>query len=164
MNTLLINLLSITPMGGNVLIGLISIILCVGGCGCLMPIIIAIQSSKENKHKIDKQTEVLREAIQKGGTENINVAEIVGAFDEKKKTLKLTIIKNLKSGLICSLIGICLILVSCFAIIDRDLINVMYVGGGILLAVGIALIVIAFISKRYLAKEIEAEEKKLSEK
>jgi len=160
MNTLLINLLSITPMDGSELIGLISVILCVGGCGCLMPIIIAIQNSKENKHKIDKQTEVLREAIQKGGTENINVAEIVGAFDAKKKTLKLTIIKNLKSGLICSLIGICLIV---SALLTHALISVMNVGGGILLAVGIALIVIAFISKRYLAKEIEAEERKLGE-
>lgn len=163
MNTLLINLLSITPMDGNGLTGLISVILCVGGCGCLMPIIIAIQSSKENKHKIDKQTEVLREAIQKGGTENINVAEIVGAFDAKKKTLKLTIIKNLKSGLICSLIGICLIVSALLTITEHALISVMNVGGGILLAVGIALIVIAFISKRYLAKEIEAEERKLGE-
>lgn len=159
MNTLLINLLSIVSLDGKDISG---IILFVGVFGAA--IIEIIFESNRKKHKIDKQAEILHEAIQKGGTENINVSEIVGAFNDKKKTLKLTIIKNLKAGLICSLIGLGLIVVALLVINNVDLRNVMYVGGGVLVAVGVAFVITFFISKSYLAKEIEAEERKLTGK
>lgn len=159
MNTLLINLLSIVSLDGKDISGIIFFIGIFGAA-----IIEIIYESNRKKHKIDKQAEILHEAIQKGGTENINVSEIVEAFNDKKKTLKLTIIKNLKAGLICSLIGLCLIAVALLAFSDSDLRNVMYIGGGILVAVGVSFIVIFFISKSYLAKEIEAEERKLTGK
>lgn len=163
MNTLLMNLLSVMIDGGDIS-EIIFGILIFGGVCCAFPIIAVISESKEKKHKIDKQAEILHEAIQKGGTENVDIAEIACAFDGKRKTLKLTIIKNLKAGLICSLIGLCLIAVALLAISDSDLRNVMYIGGGISVAVGVAFIVIFFISKSYLAKEIEAEERKLTGK
>lgn len=159
MNTLLINLLSIVSLDGKDISG---IILFVGVFGAA--IIEIIFESNRKKHKIDKQAEILHEAIQKGGTENINVSEIVGAFNDKKKTLKLTIIKNLKAGLICSLIGLGLIVVALLVINNVDLRNVMYVGGGVLVAVGVAFVITFFISNSYLAKEIEAEERKLTGK
>lgn len=159
MNTLLINLLSIVSLDGKDISG---IILFVGVFGAA--IIEIIFESNRKKHKIDKQAEIIHEAIQKGGTENINVSEIVGAFNDKKKTLKLTIIKNLKAGLICSLIGLGLIVVALLVINNVDLRNVMYVGGGVLVAVGVAFVITFFISKSYLAKEIEAEERKLTGK
>lgn len=159
MNTLLINLLSIVSLDGKDISG---IILFVGVFGAA--IIDIIYESNRKKHKIDKQAEIIHEAIQKGGTENINVSEIVGAFNDKKKTLKLTIIKNLKAGLICSLIGLGLIVVALLVINNVDLRNVMYVGGGVLVAVGVAFVITFFISKSYLAKEIEAEERKLTGK
>lgn len=159
MNTLLINLLSIVSLDGKDISG---IILFVGVFGAA--IIEIIFESNRKKHKIDKQAEILHEAIQKGGTENINVSEIVGAFNDKKKTLKFTIIKNLKAGLICSLIGLGLIVVALLVINNVDLRNVMYVGGGVLVAVGVAFVITFFISKSYLAKEIEAEERKLTGK
>lgn len=159
MNTLLINLLSIAELSGGDITGIVFFIGIFGAA-----IIEIIYESNRKKHKIDKQAEILHEAIQKGGTENINVSEIVEAFNDKKKTLKLTIIKNLKAGLICSLIGLCLIVVALLAITGNELRNVMYVSGGILVAVGITFIVIFFISKSYLAKEIEAEERKLTGK
>ena len=159
MNTLLINLLSIVSLDGKDISGIIFFI----GIFCAA-IIEIIYESNRKKHKIDKQTEIIHEAIQKGGTENINVSEIVGAFNDKKKTLKLTIIKNLKAGLICSLIGLGLIVVALLVINNVDLRNVMYVGGGVLVAVGVAFVITFFISKSYLAKEIEAEERKLTGK
>ncbi len=159
MNTLLINLLSIAKLYGEDILG---IIFFVGVFGAA--IIEIIFESNRNKHKIDKQAEILHEAIQKGGTENVNVSEIVGAFNNKKNTLKLTIIKNLKAGLICSLIGLGLIVVALLVINNVDLRNVMYVGGGVLVAVGVAFVITFFISKSYLAKEIEAEERKLTGK
>lgn len=159
MNTLLINLLSIAKLYGEDILG---IIFFVGVFGAA--IIEIIFESNRKKHKIDKQAEILHEAIQKGGTENVNVSEIVGAFNNKKNTLKLTIIKNLKAGLICSLIGLGLIVVALLVINNVDLRNVMYVGGGVLVAVGVAFVITFFISKSYLAKEIEAEERKLTGK
>lgn len=159
MNTLLINLLSIVSLDGKDISG---IIFFVGVFGAA--IIEIIFESNRKKHKIDKQAEILHEAIQKGGTENVNVSEIVGAFNNKKNTLKLTIIKNLKAGLICSLIGLGLIVVALLVINNVDLRNVMYVGGGVLVAVGVAFVITFFISKSYLAKEIEAEERKLTGK
>ena len=159
MNTLLINLLSIVSLDGKDISGIIFFIGIFGAA-----IVDIIFESNRKKHKIDKQAEILHEAIQKGGTENINVSEIVGAFNDKKKTLKLTIIKNLKAGLICSLIGLGLIVVALLVINNVDLRNVMYVGGGVLVAVGVAFVITFFISKSYLAKEIEAEERKLTGK
>lgn len=159
MNTLLINLLSIVSLDGKDISGIIFFI----GIFCAA-IIEIIYESNRKKHKIDKQAEIIHEAIQKGGTENINVSEIVGAFNDKKKTLKLTIIKNLKAGLICSLIGLGLIVVALLVINNVDLRNVMYVGGGVLVAVGVAFVITFFISKSYLAKEIEVEERKLTGK
>lgn len=159
MNTLLINLLSIVSLDGKDISGIIFFIGIFGAA-----IVEIIFESNRKKHKIDKQAEILHEAIQKGGTENINVSEIVGAFNDKKKTLKLTIIKNLKAGLICSLIGLGLIVVALLVINNVDLRNVMYVGGGVLVAVGAAFVITFFISKSYLAKEIEAEERKLTGK
>lgn len=159
MNTLLINLLSIVSLDGKDISGIIFFIGIFGAA-----IVDIIFESNRKKHKIDKQAEIIHEAIQKGGTENINVSEIVGAFNDKKKTLKLTIIKNLKAGLICSLIGLGLIVVALLVINNVDLRNVMYVGGGVLVAVGVAFVITFFISKSYLAKEIEAEERKLTGK
>ncbi|MBP9994473.1 MAG: hypothetical protein KBT67_05955 [bacterium] len=159
MNTLLINLLSIVSLDGKDISGIIFFIGIFGAA-----IVDIIFESNRKKHKIDKQAEILHEAIQKGGTENINVSEIVGAFNDKKKTLKLTIIKNLKAGLICSLIGLGLIVVALLVINNVDLRNVMYVGGGVLVAVGVAFVITFFISNSYLAKEIEAEERKLTGK
>ncbi|MCQ2318457.1 MAG: hypothetical protein MJZ90_06010 [Bacteroidales bacterium] len=159
MNALLINLLSIVSLDGKDISGIIFFI----GIFCAAIIEIIFESNRK-KHKIDKQAEIIHEAIQKGGTENINVSEIVGAFNDKKKTLKLTIIKNLKAGLICSLIGLGLIVVALLVINNVDLRNVMYVGGGVLVAVGVAFVITFFISKSYLAKEIEAEERKLTGK
>lgn len=159
MNTLLINLLSIVSLDGKDISGIIFFIGIFGAA-----IVEIIFESNRKKHKIDKQAEILHEAIQKGGTENINVSEIVGAFNDKKKTLKLTIIKNLKAGLICSLMGLGLIVVALLVINNVDLRNVMYVGGGVLVAVGVAFVITFFISKSYLAKEIEAEERKLTGK
>lgn len=159
MNTLLINLLSIVSLDGKDISGIIFFIGIFGAA-----IVEIIFESNRKKHKIDKQAEIIHEAIQKGGTENINVSEIVGAFNDKKKTLKLTIIKNLKAGLICSLIGLGLIVVALLVINNVDLRNVMYVGGGVLVAVGVAFVITFFISKSYLAKEIEAEERKLTGK
>jgi hypothetical protein len=37
----------------------------------------------------------------------------------------------------------------------------LYIGGGVFIAVGIAFAVVFFVGKKYLAPEIEAEEKKL---
>lgn len=159
MNTLLINLLSIAELSGGDITGIVFFIGIFGAA-----IIEIIFESNRKKHKIDKQAEILHEAIQKGGTENVNVSEIVGAFNNKKKTLKLTIIKNLKAGLICSLIGLGLIVVALLSITEIDLRNVMYVSGGVLVAVGVAFVITFFISKSYLAKEIEAEERKLTGK
>lgn len=159
MNTLLINLLSIAELSGGDITGIVFFIGIFGAA-----IIEIIYESNRKKHKIDKQAEILHEAIQKGGTENVNVSEIVGAFNNKKKTLKLTIIKNLKAGLICSLIGLGLIVVALLSITEIDLRNVMYVSGGVLVAVGVAFVITFFISKSYLAKEIEAEERKLTGK
>ena len=113
-------------------------------------------------------------ALNDGSTvNNIQVVAETSLFDEelikkispKKKLLKEKLLSKLLWGSIIGLLGISFLVYG--LLIDfrggmntDDLIHI-YFAGGILLAVGIAFLVNYRLSKKMLAKEIEAEEKLL---
>ena len=84
----------------------------------------------------------------------------------KKKLLKEKLLSKLLWGSIIGLLGISFLVYGLLldyrgGMNTNDLINI-YFAGGILLAVGIAFIVNYRLSKKMLAKEIEAEEQLLT--
>ena len=116
---------------------------------------------KNRRHKIDQQSNLISQMIEKGGAANIDFKAMVEALnvsDSKKKTTKKAILKHLEYGSLCSLVGLFLLIFGGYTSNNHPII-----AGGLLLTVGVAFLIMFFISKNYLKKEIEAEENKLTE-
>lgn len=92
---------------------------------------------------------------------DVNVAEWLDklASENKGKLLKEKLMTKLTWGIICLILGIGTIIYGvCFSLVSS---MPTFLCGGALLAVGIALLVSFFFGKKFLAKEIEAESKKI---
>lgn len=92
---------------------------------------------------------------------DVDVAEWLDklASENKGKLLKEKLMTKLTWGIICLILGIGTIVYgACFSLVSS---MPTFLGGGALLAVGIALLVSFFFGKKFLAKEIEAESKKI---
>lgn len=117
---------------------------------------------KNCRHKVEQQSKLISQMIEKGEAANIDFKAMVEALnvsDSKKKTTKKAILKHLEYGSLCSLVGLFLLIFGGYTSNNHPII-----AGGLLLTVGVAFLIMFFISKNYLKKEIEAEEKKLTEK
>jgi uncharacterized membrane protein len=107
------------------------------------------------------RTQVILAAIEKNP--DLDIEELMRKISPKKKLLKEKLLRKLLWGSIIGLLGISFLVYG--LLIDyrggmnsNDLIYI-YFAGGILLVVGIAFIVNYNMSKKMLAKEMEAEEK-----
>ncbi len=94
---------------------------------------------------------------------DMDVEQWLEKLSPKKKLLKEKLLTKLLWGIICLIAGIGVIGVSIYGAVNiiggtDDPIVGIALGGGIL-AVGIALVASFFVGKKFLAKEIEAEEK-----
>ena len=129
-----------------------------------IPIIVLvgiIMLLKNRRHKIDQQSKLISQMIEKGEAANLDfkaMVEVLNVSDNKQKTLKKSILKHLEYGSLCSLIGLFLLIYGVCTCNNHPI-----VVGGLLLTVGVAFLVMFLISKNYLKKEIEAEESKLNE-
>ena len=116
---------------------------------------------KNCRYKVEQQSKLISQMIEKGEAANLDFKAMVEALnvsDSKQKTLKKSILKHLEYGSLCSLIGLFLLIYGVCSCNNHPI-----VAGGLLLTVGIAFLIMFFISKNYLKKEIEAEENKLNE-
>ena len=122
-----------------------------------------IMKLKNRRHKVDEQSKLMAMMIEKGEAANLDfkaMAEALNSSDSKKKTTKMAVLKHLEYGALCSLVGLFVLLYGLFINpIDKAVII-----GGLLLTIGVAFLVMFFVSKNYLKKEIEKEEKALAEK
>ena len=117
---------------------------------------------KNRRYKIEQQSKLISQMIEKGEAANLDYKAMVEALnvsDSRKKILKKSILKHLEYGSLCSLIGLFLLI---YGVCTSN--NHPIIAGGLLLTVGVAFLIMFFISKNYLKKEIEAEENKLTEK
>ena len=91
---------------------------------------------------------------------DMDVEQWLEKLSPKEKLLKEKLISKLQWGIVCLIAGIGIIGVSIYGGVNKiggtDI--GIALGGGIL-AVGIALVASFFVGKKFLAKEIEAEEK-----
>ena len=129
-----------------------------------VPIIVLvgiIMLLKNRRYKIEQQSKLISQMIEKGEAANLDYKAMVEALnvsDSRKKTLKKSILKHLEYGSLCSLVGLFLLVYGVCIYNNHPII-----AGGLLLTIGVAFLIMFFISKNYLKKEIEAEEKQLTE-
>ena len=129
-----------------------------------LPILIAWLNNRKKINETNQRTQIVLAAIEKNA--ETDVEDLLKKMAPQKKLLKEKLLNKLLWGGIISLLGL-----SCIAIglyLDfkggwstKDL-AMQYWFGGSILAIGIAFLVNYAVGKRFLAKEIEAEEKKMT--
>ena len=144
------------------IVGIVALALLFGAVPAVILVGI-IMSLKNRRHKVEEHSKLISQMIEKSEGANIDfkaMAEMLNETDSKKKTTKMTVLKHLEYGALCSLVGLFVLLYGLFI----NPINKAVVIGGLLLTIGVAFLVMFFVSKNYLKKEIEKEEKELAEK
>ena len=144
----------------NVVQALIPLGICV-----VLPIMSIWLVMRNKTNETNKRTEVLLAAIEKNP--DMDMEDFIRKMNPKTKTTKERLMSRLLWGLVFIAIGASTLLSALYqdyqggAALDYFPI---YSGSGCLLLIGISFVAVFFISKRMLAKEIEAEEKKALEK
>ena len=142
--------------------GILSILLIFGAIPTIILVGI-IMKLKNRRHKVEEHSKLISQIIEKSEGANIDfkaMAEMLNESDSKKKTTKMAVLKHLEYGALCSLVGLFVLLYGLFI----NPINKAVIIGGLLLTIGVAFLIMFFVSKNYLKKEIEKEEKALAEK
>ena len=131
------------------------------GCGCVLPIVVIWLGIRQKMNETNQRTKIVLAAIEKNP--DMDIEELMKKISPKKKLLKEKLLSKLLWGSICALLGISILvyglLVDYKGGMDSNDLTQIYFGGGILFVIGIALLAHYHISKKMLAKEIEAEEK-----
>ena len=136
---------------------LIPISICV-----IMPITMVWLHMRSKKHESDNRTGIVLAALEKNP--NIDLEELIQKITPKSATLKEKLLKKLMWGSVISAIGIGFLGYALY----MDFVGGMsaedmersYFCGGITMLIGLAILLVFFISKRMLAKELEMESEK----
>ena len=133
--------------------------------GCVLPIVVVWLIVRRRMNETNSRTQIALAAIEKNP--DMDIEELLKKVSRNGKLLKEKLLTKLLWGTLSSLLGIGLIGLGAW---------LGYVGGGgvddpmaavcfglIALGVGIAFLINYFVGKKMLAKEIEAEEKRLTE-
>ena len=131
-------------------------------CGCILPIVGILMGVRQKMNETNKQTEIVLAAIEKNP--EMDIEELIKKISPKKKLLKEKLLEKLLGACITTFLGVALLVAALW--IDYmggmgiEKLQMMYIGGGILLAIGIAFLFNYFVGKKMLAKEMEAEQQK----
>ena len=127
-----------------------------------MPITMVWLHMRSKKHESDNRTGIVLAALEKNP--NIDLEELMQKITPKSATLKEKLLKKLMWGSVISAIGIGFLgyalymdFVGGMSVEDMER---SYFCGGITMLIGMAILLVFFISKRMLAKELEAEANK----
>ena len=143
------------------LVPIIGVLLLFGG----IPGIIltgVIMYLKNRRHKVEEHSKLISQMIDKSEASNLDfkaMAEMLNESESKKKTKK-SVLKQLNAGVFLGVLGLFILIAGIALGKGEDAI----LTGAFLLTAGIAFVIMFFVSKNYLKKEIEKEEKALAEK
>ena len=132
-------------------------------CGCICPIMVIWLYIRKKMNDTNQRTQIVLAVIEKNP--EIDIEELMSQI-MPKKLLKEKLLSKLLWGSIITLLGISIFI--CGLVLDYkgglnpNVLILIYFTGGILLAVGIIFFAHYHISKKMLAKEIEAEEKRIT--
>lgn len=135
----------------NVIYALIPICICV-----VLPVLIVWLVGRVKQNETNRRTEIMLKALD--NSEKID-ADFFRSLREEK-SLKKKLLNRLTGACVTTLVGFAFLFY--FFLLD-DLDSQVCLAGVILFAVGIALFIVYFVGKKMMAKEIEAEEKQLTE-
>ena len=133
-------------------------------CGCVLPIMLVWFGIREKMNAANQRTKIVLAAIEKNP--EMDIEEIMKKMSRNGKLLKEKLLAKLLWGCLATLLGIGLIGFGIYLSAnhlggtDDPMTAVCF--GLIALGVGIAFLVNYFVGKKMLAKEIEAEEKRVT--
>ena len=134
-------------------------------CGCVLPIMLVWFGIREKMNAANQRTKIVLAAIEKNP--EMDIEELMKKMSRNGKLLKEKLLTKLLWGCLSTLLGIGLISFGIYLSAnhlggtDDPMTAVCF--GLIALGVGIAFLVNYFVGKKMLAKEIEAEEKSVTE-
>ena len=117
-----------------------------------MPVLIVWLISRMRQNETNRKAEIMLKAIDNGVTVDTELFK----RPRVNRMLKEKLLGRLTAASVCSFLG--LVLGALYLLSCRN--DFFLMAGGVLLAVGLAYLVVYFTGKKMLAKEIEAEEKK----
>ena len=141
--------------------GILAILLIFGAIPTIILVGI-IMKLKNRRHKVEEHSKLISQMIDKSEASNLDfkaMAEMLNESESKKKTKK-SVLKQLNAGVFLGVLGLFILIVGIALGKGEDAI----LTGAFLLTAGIAFVIMFFVSKNYLKKEIEKEEKELAEK
>ena len=123
---------------------------------------------KNRRHRVEEHSKLISQMIEKGEGANIDFKAMAEMLQEPKNQVstKKSLLNNLKWGCIFSFVGLALLGVALYGhctTLPGPTAEFLLMGGFVL-AIGLGFLVTFFVSKNYLKKEIEKEEKALAEK
>ena len=126
----------------------------------VLPVMIVWLINRTRQNETNRKTEIMLKAIESGASID---ADFFKALQDQKATLtiKERLLKRLSSGCICTLIGLILETLGILNFVgwNGTTTSLALLIGGILLGIGVSLIVVFFVGKKMLAKEMEEEAK-----
>ena len=140
------------------------ILIPIGIC-VVLPVMIVWLINRTRQNETNRKTEIMLKAIEAGATID---ADFFKAQQEQKgpRTIKERLLRRLTGGCVFTLMGVA------FAVIglvnrtmmkdiqmSNDAFTMPCILGGIFFSIGVALLIVFFVGKKMLAKEMEAEAK-----
>ncbi len=129
-----------------------------------VPILIIWMIVRYFKNRTDRRAQIVQAIVEKNPDAG-NVEEMLKLIAPKQKSLKEKLLAKLLWGSVFAVLGICFLgYALCLDFkggMETRMLSSTYFTGICLLGIGIVFFLSYFISKKMLAKEIEAEEKKL---
>ena len=131
-------------------------------CAVALPVLIVWLNNRKKINESNQRTQIVLAAIEKNA--ETDVEDLLKKMAPQKKLLKEKLLTKLLWGGILTLLGLALTIIGCYLIAGRENHNNPFIlFGPLLMPVGIAFLINYFVGKKMLAKEIEAEQKKLLE-
>lgn len=138
---------------------IVKIILIVGVV--VLPILIVWLNNRKKINETNQQAQIVLAAIEKNA--ETDVEDLLKKMAPQKKLLKEKLLNKLLWGCILTFVGIGILGFGIYwTVTNRDPKNPFNFVAPILLCTGIAFLISYAVGKNYLAKEIEAEEKKMT--
>ena len=134
-------------------------------CGCVLPIVAILSGVRKKMNETNQRTQIVLAAIEKNP--EMDIEELMKKISRNGKLLKEKLLTKLLWGCLAGFLGLGFLGIAMWQGFvggsDPDDITVAALTGAVLLGIGIAFLINYALGKKMLAKEIEAEEKSVTE-